>query len=51
MGQMPHGAPPPHRPARDKPDEITAMLSNLLTQIDGPSETRLGYIVTYMRQV
>lgn len=36
---------------RDKPDEITAMLNNLLTQIQGPFETRLGYIVTYMRQV
>jgi hypothetical protein len=36
---------------RDKPDETTAMLNNLLTQIEGPFETRLGYIVTYMRQV
>jgi hypothetical protein len=36
---------------RDKPDEITALLNNLLTQIEGPFETRLGYIVTYMRQV
>jgi hypothetical protein len=36
---------------RDKPDETSAMLNNLLTQIDGPFETRLGYIVTYMRQV
>jgi hypothetical protein len=35
----------------DKPDETTAMLNNLLTQIEGPFETRLGYIVTYMRQV
>ena len=36
---------------RDKPDETTAMLNNLLTQIEGPFETRLGYIVTYMGQV
>lgn len=36
---------------RDKPDETTAMLNNLLTQIEGPFETRLGYIVTYMRQI
>jgi hypothetical protein len=27
------------------------MLNNLITQIEGPFETRLGYIVTYMRQV
>jgi len=36
---------------REKPAEVTAMLNNLLTQIEGPFETRLGYIVTYMRQV
>jgi hypothetical protein len=36
---------------RERPDETTAMLNNLLTQIEGPFETRLGYIVTYMRQV
>jgi hypothetical protein len=36
---------------RERPDETTAMLNNLLTQIEGPFETRLGFIVTYMRQV
>jgi hypothetical protein len=36
---------------RDKPEETTAMLNNMLTQIEGPFETRLGYIVMYMRQV
>lgn len=36
---------------RDKPGETTEMLNNLLTEIEGPFETRLGYIVTYMRQV
>jgi hypothetical protein len=36
---------------REKPDETTAILNNLLTQIEGPFETRLGYIVTYMGQV
>lgn len=36
---------------REKPSEVTAMLNNLLTQIEGPFEIRLGYIVTYMRQV
>src|ERR1700722_4443088 len=36
---------------RERPDETTAVLNNLLTQIEGPFETRLGYIVTYMRQV
>lgn len=36
---------------RERPDETTAVLNNLLTQIEGPFETRLGYIMTYMRQV
>ena len=36
---------------RHKPDETTAILNNLLSQIEGPFETRLGYIVMYMSKV
>jgi hypothetical protein len=36
---------------RHKPDETTAILNNLLSQIEGPFETRLGYIVTYLGKV
>ena len=36
---------------RDKPAETTVILNNLLSQIEGPFETRLGYIVMYMNKV
>ena len=36
---------------RHKPDETTAILNTLLSQIEGPFETRLGYIMMYLGKV